>query len=382
MKAYILAYAKPMSYNTPIWENNPWSNLPTLENDLTTDVCVIGLGGSGLACIHELLSLGKSVVGLEAGIVAGGAAGRNGGFLLAGSWHSYHEAVNHLGPEHAKALYALTLVQLKKMQQETPQAIRQVGSLRIASDQNEFEDCQKQLQAMQADDFPVEAYEGPEGKGLLIPEDCSFNPLLRCRLLARQALQKGALLFEHSPGTIISGQQVQTPKGNIFCKSVIVAVDGKLEQLLPELSGQVRTARLQMLATAPTTEVSIPRPVYARWGYEYWQQLPTGEVALGGFRDKFREAEWTFENEPTQDIQGRLEDFLRNQIGVKAEVTHRWAASVSYTPSGMPIFQEVRPQVWAIGGYSGTGNVIGALCGRSVAQLISGQSDIAPYFMV
>ncbi len=372
-----------MSYNTPIWENNPWTNLPTLENDLTTDVCVIGLGGSGLACIHELLSLGKTVVGLEAKIVAGGAAGRNGGFLLAGSWHSYHEAVEHLGRERAKALYALTLSQLKEMQQETPEAIRQVGSLRIASDQEEFLDCQKQLQAMKTDGFPVEAYEGSEGRGILISEDCAFNPLLRCRILAKQALEKGALLFEQSPATIISGQHVKTPKGNIFCKQVIVAVDGKLEQLLPELTGQVRTARLQMLATAPTHEVSIPRPVYARWGYEYWQQLPTGEVALGGFRDKYQQDEWTFENEPSQDIQVMLKNFLRNHIGVKAEITHRWAASVSYTPNGLPIFKEVRPQVWGIGGYSGTGNVIGALCGRGAAQMVvNGKSDIAQYFLV
>lgn len=352
--------------------------LPILENDLHTDVCVIGLGGSGLACIHELLRLGKKVVGLEAGMVAGGAAGRNGGFLLAGSWHAYHEAVERLGPEHARALYALTLAQLKNMQQETPEAIRQVGSLRIACDQEEFEDCQKQMAAMKADGFPVEAYEGPEGKGLLIPEDCAFNPLLRCRILAKQALQQGALLFEHSPATIISGQHVQTPLGHIFCQQVIVAVDGKLEKLLPELAGQVRTARLQMLATAPTSEVSLPRPVYARWGYEYWQQLPTGEVALGGFRDKFREAEWTFESEPTKDLQEMLESFLRTYIGVHAPITHRWAASVSYTPGGMPVFKEVRPQVWAVGGYSGTGNVIGALCGRGAAQMVvQGTSVIA-----
>jgi glycine/D-amino acid oxidase-like deaminating enzyme len=370
-----------MTTNTPIWDNHPWTGLASLENDLTADVCVIGLGGSGLACIHELLSLGQRVVGLEAGLVAGGAAGRNGGFLLAGSWHSYHEAVQTLGRDHARDLYALTLRQLKKMQGETPEAIRQVGSLRIALDQEEYEDCQHQLSAMRADGFQVEAYEGVEGRGLLLPEDCAFNPLLRCRILAKQALQQGALLFEQSPAIRISGQHVQTPKGDVFCKQVIVAVDGKLEQLLPELVGQARTARLQMLATAPTNEVKLPRPVYARWGYEYWQQLPTGEVALGGFRDKFREAEWIFESEPTQDIQGMLEHFLRNHIGVQAEITHRWAASVAYTENGMPIFKEVRPQVWAVGAYSGTGNVIGALCGRGAAQMAAlGKSDIATFF--
>jgi gamma-glutamylputrescine oxidase len=371
-----------MKSTLPVWDNHPCSGLATLEHDIKTDVCVIGLGGSGLACILELLSLGCSVVGLEAKTVAGGAAGRNGGFLLAGTSHFYHDAVTALGPERARGLYALTLEQLKRMKQETPEAIRQLGSLRVALSEEEFQDCQMQCEAMQIDNFKVEHYDGPEGKGLLFPEDAAFNPLQRCRLLAQQALQKGAQLFENTPATLISGQHVQTPAGNVYCKKVIVAVDGKLEQLLPELASLVRTARLQMLATAPTNEVTLPRPVYARWGYEYWQQLPTGEISLGGFRDTFVDAEWTFENEPTEAIQGELESFLRNHIGVQAEITHRWAASVSYTPSGMPIFKEVRPQVWAIGGYSGTGNVIGALCGRGTAQMVAnGKSEIAKYFL-
>ncbi|PMP87243.1 MAG: FAD-dependent oxidoreductase, partial [Chloroflexus aggregans] len=33
----------------------------------------------------------------------------------------------------------------------------------------------------------------------------------------------------------------------------------------------------------------------------------------------------------------------------------------------LPIARQVRSHVWAIGAYNGTGNVIGALCGRAVA---------------
>jgi glycine/D-amino acid oxidase-like deaminating enzyme len=51
---------------------------------------------------------------------------------------------------------------------------------------------------------------------------------------------------------------------------------------------------------------------------------------------------------------------------------------VGYTQSGLPILDEVRPRVWAVGGYSGTGNVVGAMCGRAAAQLaINGRSEIA-----
>jgi glycine/D-amino acid oxidase-like deaminating enzyme len=150
---------------------------------------------------------------------------------------------------------------------------------------------------------------------------------------------------------------------------VIVAVDGGLERLLPELRGTVRTARLQMLATAPDPHCTIPRPVYTRWGYDYWQQLPDGRIALGGCRDRFAAAEWDAAPEPSQPVQAMLEQILRERIGSRAAIEYRWAAQVAYrSDSILPIARQVRRGVWAIGAYNGTGNVIGALCGRAVAH--------------
>jgi glycine/D-amino acid oxidase-like deaminating enzyme len=161
---------------------------------------------------------------------------------------------------------------------------------------------------------------------------------------------------------------VATPHGSVACDRVIVAVDGRLERLLPELRGRVRTTRLQMLATAPAPEVSIPRPVYARWGFDYWQQLPDGRVAAGGLRDRFLGAEWDQPDVPTDEVQRALEEMLRERVGVRAPVTHRWAGAVAFTDTHVPIAEEVRPGVMAIGAYSGTGNVLGALYGRAAAD--------------
>ena len=138
-----------------------------------------------------------------------------------------------------------------------------------------------------------------------------------------------------------------------------------------------------MIATEPTSEVYLPRPVYARWGYEYWQQLPNGSLSLGGFRDAALEQEWTSSNQPTEPIQALLEQFMREKIGVKnAAITHRWAASVSYSSRTLPVLQEVQENLWAIGGYSGTGNVVGALLGRIVAELaVTGRSENAALFL-
>ena len=229
--------------NTPVWDDHPWAQLPALTGDVETDVCVVGLGGSGLTAVSELLALGAQVVGLEATQVGGGAAGRNGGLLLAGTAHFYHDAVAALGRERARRLYGLTLAELERIAIQTPRQVRQTGSLRIAGSVEEWDDAQKQLEAMKQDGFAAQPYDGPEGRGLLFPTDATVQPLARCRELADATQKARAKLFEHSPALTLSGNEVTTPQGRVHCHAVIVAVDGRLETLLPELQGRVRTAR-------------------------------------------------------------------------------------------------------------------------------------------
>jgi len=360
--------------NDPVWDDHPWPGLPPVKGQFDADLCVVGLGGSGLAAVGEALTEGRSVIGIDAGPVAGGAAGRNGGFLLAGLASAHHRAIDRLGRPLAAHLYQLTLDELDRLTEATPEAIRRHGSVRIADSPEELEDCQRHADALAADGFAVEQYDGPEGQGLLFPRDGAMQPLLRCRLLAQTVLGAGAILAEGSRAVAISGECVTTEQASIRCRGVVVAVDGRLEQVLPAVAGEVRTARLQMLATEPSDEVAFPRPVYARWGYDYWQQLPDGRVALGGLRDRFEREEWTVAAEPTPAVQAGLDRLLRERVGVRsARVTARWAAPVSFRVGGiLPVCRDVGGNVWAVGGYSGTGNVVGSLYGRAAARLALG----------
>ncbi len=358
--------------NGPVWDAGGSLELGNLASDTTCDLCVVGLGGSGLSAVREATSRGLDVVGIDAAQVAAGAAGRNGGFLLAGIAAFHHDAVEALGAERAVALYRQTLSEVEAMSREPGGLVRRTGSLRIAATQAERDDCERQLERMLGDDLPAEPYSGPEGDGILFPLDAVFDPLARCRRLAREVISNGARLFGDSRALTIGAHEVVTGQGSIECDAVIVAVDGGLDGVLPELAGHVRTARLQMLATAPTSEVSLPRPVYRRYGYEYYQQLPDGRIALGGFRDLAGPGEWTTDARPTGEVQSRLDAFLREVIGVQAPVTHRWAARVGYARGVLPVFARSRGGVVAIGGYSGTGNVVGALLGREAVAAALG----------
>ena len=367
--------------NVPAWDDAPWDALPRLEGDVECDVCVVGLGGSGLTAVAELERRGARVVGLDAAQVGSGAAGRNGGLLLCGLADFHHDAARTMGHARALRLYRLTMAELERVAAEVPALVRRTGSLRIAEDATELADCEEKLAAMRTDGLPVEPYSGPEGEGLLFPLDGVFHPLARCRELARRAMDAGARLFEHSHAHRVKGDTVETEHGRVHCGRVIVAVDGRLEQVVPALHGRVRTARLQMLATAPLPTIRWTRPVYRRWGYDYWQQREDGRLLLGGFRDRMEAEEWTHDASPSGDVQAHLERFLREELAVDAPITHRWAASVAYTPTGLPVLEELMPNVWVTGAYSGTGNVVGALCGRACAELATtGRSEIAESF--
>jgi glycine/D-amino acid oxidase-like deaminating enzyme len=368
----------PAPAGQPVWRVGVAPlGLTSLEGTIEADACVVGLGGSGLSCIGELQRLGARVVGIDAAAVGGGAAGRNGGFLLAGIAAFHHEAADVHGRERAVRAWHLTLEELERIAAETPDAVRRTGTLRIAIDDEELADCEAQFAAMTSDGLPVERYDGWEGRGLLFPRDASFQPVLRCQQLATRAIVSGARLFEHTAALTIGDGLVVTNAGRVRAPITIVAVDGGLERVIGELAGRVRTVRLQMVGTAPAMDVCYERPVYSRYGLDYWQQLADRRIALGGFRDIGGEDEWTHDARPSRAVQQALEECLRERVGTRAPITHRWAASVSYTPDGLPVVEQVRPGVWATGAYNGTGNVVGALCGRAVAQLaVSGRTEL------
>lgn len=380
------------------WDADPVVAASTRRPPLTearrADVCVIGLGGSGLAAVAEAIGRGLSVIGLDAGRVGAGAAGRNGGFLLGGPALALHQAAAAWGLTTALTLYRETLAELDSLAELLgPVVVRRVGSIRLAglpgdpadsrevADQaSEWSDCQAQEQLLRAHAIAVERYEGPLGRGLFLPEDAAMNPARRVLGLA-QRCDGRAELFEGSPVTAIEPGLVRTERGSVAAGLVLVAVDGRLEQLLPELSGRIRTARLQMLATAPIAPtpdgaLRLPCPVYGRWGYDYAQQDAAGRLFVGGGRDQFAAAEWTDDAEPTEPVQDWIERVARRFAGQPVRVTHRWAASVGFTPDARPLVTAPRPGVVACGGYNGTGNLVGPIAAR--AALALGLDGVAP----
>ena len=349
------------------WDDGKAELYPSLTQDLVVDFCVIGLGGSGLSAINRLLDTGASVIGLDSHRVASGAAGRNGGFLLAGMADAYHEALDVWGADRARHVYAATQLEIARMATDVP-GVRVIGNVRLADDDDEYEDCLLHAEALANDGFNVTTYEDHLGRGILTPDDAVFDPVRRCRAEAARAVTRGARLFEDSAAIEITATRVEAVTGSVACGAVLVCVDGNLEHAVPGMTRRVRSARLQMAATTPTTEIALDHSYYYRDHFDYWHQLTTGEVMIGGCRDYAMDVEWGQPAVPSDDIQQLIDRLLRNRLGVHASVSHRWAGVVGFTPDYKPICEQLPSNIWVAGGYSSLGNVMGPLCGRAIAE--------------
>jgi len=379
------------------WDVDPevagWPGFPRLLRRIRADVCVVGLGGSGLAAVGAAIRRGLSVVGLDAGRVAAGAAGRNGGFLLAGPAIAVHQAATGWGLDTALALYRQTLDEIAALQELLgPEVIRAVGSLRTAGlpgepfdaaeaadRERELADCQRQLAIMTEHGLAAEWYDGELGPGLYLPDDAAMNPARRALGLSR-LYQGRAQLFENTPVLQLETGLVTVPDGAVAAEVVVVAVDGRLEIILPELADRVRTTRLQMAAYDPIAPGRLPCPAYSRWGYDYAQQDSTGRLFVGGGRDQDLDNEWTLSTEPTPVVQGWIDRIAARFAGGPVRATHRWAASAGYTKDARPIVAEVRPGIFACGGYNGTGNLVGPIAARAALDYALDGLKPGPYF--
>jgi gamma-glutamylputrescine oxidase len=365
-----------MSKPKPFWlDEDAAPRFDERRFDGTPDVEVVGAGITGCACALVLARAGRRVRVHDARGVAEGASGRNGGFALRGGAARYDVARESYGPDQALDLWRRTEAALDRLSELGGDAVRRVGSLRLAADEEELEHIRSEHAALREDGFEVEWRDSLDGRlgqhflgAMFHPPDGAVQPARLVRRLASAASEAGAEIREHA--RVESLDQLEA-------SDVVLATDGYGRGLVAELDERVWPARGQIVTTEPLPERLYEFPHYARHGFDYWQQLPDGRLLLGGFRDFSMLTELTDDERTTDPIQAALDSFLVELVGYPPAVTHRWAGIFGVTQDFLPLVGAVpgHPGVWVAAGYSGHGNVLGFLSGELVARAILDEED-------
>ena len=379
--------------STPsLWqEQHPGRPFPALDSDHPADVCVVGAGVTGASCAWRLLEHGVGVTVVDGRRAAAAASGRNGGFAVTGTGLDPFELEGRLGAAGARDLRAATERSLDAMialaaELGVPQAVRRSGALWVAQDEHEQAELEQALSAAAAAGIPcrpaADLIPGPMRDrcqaAAFFPRDAELLPATWVRTLTAAAADRGAALFERS---LVSGLErdgdgwiVHAGGGTVHAQAVVVASDGLIPRLLPQLDGVVYPVRGQVLATEPLQQGPLAYPTHSQSGFMYYRPTDDGRVVVGGGRLEQLEHEYTDEETVTAGVQARLDAFLAGWLGLGgARVTHRWAGIMGFSADLLPVVGALpgSPGLYVAGGYSGVGNVLGHLCGGIAADLIA-----------
>jgi glycine/D-amino acid oxidase-like deaminating enzyme len=360
---------------TPFWLADAGPAAPSANPGGRVDVGIVGAGITGCACALALAGAGLSVRVADERGIAEGASGRNGGFALRGTAAPYDEVVASVGRERALALWEWTEGELRALRELGGDALRPLGSLRLAADAEEREDLRDELEALHADGLAADWIDEPAGRlsgrftaAIYHPTDAAVHPARLVRRLAGLASDAGAVF--------VTGRRIADP-AELDADTVVVATDGYPSGLLGELEGLIVPTRGQVIATEPLSDRIFEIPHYGRHGFDYWHQTEDGRIVAGGFRDVSLDREFTAEEAVTDDVQRALSSFVDELVGRTLRIDYRWAGIFGLVLDFLPVVGPVpgEDRTWVTAGYSGHGNVLGFACGRLVARAILGDRD-------
>jgi len=352
----------------PFWAPPPEKYPGTLPGK--ADVLIIGGGIAGTSLLWHLTRLRIDTVLVERNHLAWGASGRNAGFLLAGVASSYAEAVRTYGRDAAREVWEITNENHDRMVEAARG--QDVGHRRLGSAIVPVSDDERALLVESEQLLLEDGFEARwDGKRLVSPRDGEIDPASMVAALARQA--RPSAIREGVGVTSLESRRrsVIVTAGEMQCEAgvVILATNGYTPRLVPSV--KIQATRAQMVATAPDPNPIADMPVYSNFGYRYWRQLRTGEVLLGGWRDTSLETEKTYDEQPTGEIQAHLDRALED-LHVSADVTHRWAGTMGFTESGLPLAGPVEgmPNVYICAGFTGHGMGFAFMTAKRVAEAI------------
>ena len=357
------------------------------------DVVVLGAGIAGLVTSLLLARGGVDVVVLDRRGPGEGATGRSAGFLIAGTADHPSVVARTIGADRARELWRYTVASLDFLvscldEEGIAAGVQREGGLVLAMDDEELGELEASRALVDTGELwterEVERRTGFVGfaGGWFRPRDGLLHPGRLCEGLAATAARRGARIVSGIAAQSVSGRRVVTNRGAVTAGHVVLAVNAALPRVDGRFAACVEPVRAQMHARAPAREPrSLPWPVYAHHGYEYWRQEPTGELLFGGCRWAAREAERGITDDAalSDAVAAAQDELVARHLPAfaKQPVTRRWTGIMAFTPDALPIVGAMPDddRLLVCGGWNGHGLALAPLSARLVADRILGHTD-------
>lgn len=366
---------------------------PALHGDMRADVCIVGAGYTGLSAALHLAQRGYSVVVLEAHRVGFGASGRNGGQVGSGQRNDQDDLERVAGRENARRLWDLAeeakaLVRSLIADHDIPAPFRpgiahacwtdaQVRQAHAYADRLRRDYGYTQIESLDRDAMarliPSGSFKGGDidrGAGHVHPLNYAIG-------LARAAVAAGVMIHENSEVTRIDhGTKPvgHTAQGKVTCDHIILAANGYLGGLEPQVASRVMPINNFILATEPLGDRAaqvLAEPVAVadtRFVVNYWRLSDDNRLLFGGGESYG----WHFPD-IVRTVRPALLDIYPALRDIRFD--YAWGGTLAITMTRNPCFLRVAPNILSASGYSGHGVAMATLAGRILSEAVAGQAE-------
>ncbi|PCJ69153.1 MAG: hypothetical protein COA62_10955 [Rhodobiaceae bacterium] len=386
------------------WEDTapPFEGDVPLKDGESCDVAIIGGGYTGLSAAYHLTrDADMDVRVLEAGEIAWGASGRNGGFCgLHPSSMGYADHIRTYGLEEAKRyitsqVEAIELVRDLITQNGIEADLQGDGMFEVAHNARRFKDLKEEAELLSgtfdvptrllsAETFAEEGYNSTEQFGALwIGAGFGLHPLKFARGLGRLASEAGAHLHAHT--RVIdwtkagSTHVLSTARGTLRAKKIIVATNGFTQEALhPAFAGRLLPIMSNIFTTRPLSEAELSAH---QWQTEcpcsntrnllfYYRVLPDRRILFGARGDLTGHPDAS--QKMFRWLEKRFGEVFPEWQGI--EITHFWRGLVCMASNATPALGALEddPSVFYGMAYHGDGVAAAPWAGRELAALVMG----------
>lgn len=353
------------------------------------EICVIGGGIAGISCAYELALAGKSVVLLEAGQIAWGASGRNGGIVGPGFAADGGALEKKLGLTAAKEIFDLSREGVEIFRAYTknlslPGVEMRPGGLSVSRYRNAQTMRAYARHKSDAYDYPLEYVPTDSlremvrterySDGVYDPQCFHAHSLNYCLGLARETQRLEGLIFENTRALSMARQGsdhlITTQNGSVLCQSVVLCQGGLVDGVHKRLQRTLLPIGTFVTVTEPlgglardiiNTTASIAD---TRMACDYFRLTPDGRLLWGGGM--------TGRVSKPADLERRMRRGFTSVFPQLSDVQTdaTWSGLLGYARHRMPYLRELHDGVWAATGLGGHGLNVGPLFGRLVAEAL------------
>lgn len=366
---------------------------PPLDGDATTDVAVLGAGYCGLWAALELARRGLSVRVIEAHRAGFGASGRNGGQCGSGFNKDQAWIEARLGRERARALWDMAEAAKAQVRdfcaEHAPDARFLPGVAHGAYSEAEARDLFQTVEHLatsygynQSETFGTAGFadlvRSPKYRGGIVDNGAGhLHPMRYALALARAAEAAGAVIHEGTEVTRIDhGDSVSfvTPTGTVSARHAILAGNGYMPDLSPDVSARVMPINSFIATTEPLGDRAaevLARDIAvadSKFVVNYYRMTEDRRFLFGG-RESYTLG---FPTDIATALRKRMEGLFPQLAGVR--FSHVWGGTLGITMQRVPYIARIAPNVINASGFSGHGLALSGFAGRVAAEAVAGQA--------